>query len=72
MCSSDLELYNASAQAYNAKRNEYATIGKEFKLNTDVALGSPAFVMPKSPSVPEFDRALADAARAEQERRRKK
>ena len=66
------ELYNASAQAYNAKRGEYATIGKEFKLNTDVALGNPAFVMPKSPAVPEFDRALADAARAEQERRRKK
>ena len=38
------ELFNAAASAYNSKRSEYEGLGREFGLNTDVALGKPAKV----------------------------
>ena len=38
------ELFNAAASAYNSKRSEYENLGREFGLNTDVALGKPAKV----------------------------
>lgn len=38
------ELFNAAASAYNSKRLEYENLGREFGLNTDVALGKPAKV----------------------------
>lgn len=58
------QLYNAAATAYNDKRGEYERIGQGFKLNTDLALGSPAKVMGGATD-------LASLAKAELARRKK-
>ena len=44
------ELYNAAATAYNAKREEYANIGRKYQLDTDIALGKPAQIITGVPT----------------------
>jgi len=62
------QLYNAAAQAYNEKRNEYVNLGKGFGLNTDLALGKPAKVFSLETPLP-ID--LSSRARQELERRKR-
>ena len=43
------ELYNASAKAYNDKRNEYAAFGAKYEIDANTALGNTAPVVPFTP-----------------------
>jgi len=44
------ELYNASANAYNVKRGEYALFGKKYEIDANTALGANAPVFTSTPS----------------------
>jgi hypothetical protein len=58
------QLYNASAQVYNNKREDYVSIAEDFKLNPQRIAGKPAQVRQgKTPAN------LADMAREELKRR---
>lgn len=43
------ELYNASARAYNEKRNEYASFGAKYEIDANTALGATAPVFTFTP-----------------------
>jgi hypothetical protein len=51
------ELYNASANAYNVKRGEYALFGKKYEIDANTALGAnaPVFTYPP-PTTPGADK----------------
>lgn len=58
------QLFSTAANTYNAKRNEYADLAREYKLNPDRAVGAPATITRQDTSG-----SIIDQARAEMKRR---
>lgn len=58
------QLFSTAANTYNAKRNEYADLATQYKLNPDRAVGAPAMITRQDGTG-----SIIDQARAEMKRR---